>query len=361
MGMPADVTRLAIDYFEIRLIGYAFMAWLTALTMFFQAIGRPMIPTVTSFIAVGVNIVLNALLIFGLFGFPRLEVQGAAIATVIALGLQCVLLQGIFLSRAVDSRYATRGAWRFDRVKWGELLRIGVPAGLTFFMDVATWGIFTSFIVGRFGEMQLAAHSVALAVMHLSFMPAVGLNHAIAPIVGKYIGAKDIPRAMARTHTCYKLAISYMTCMGIVAAIGGPVIIRWFLPHASPELVRTGHTLLMMAALFQAFDAINIVASGALRGAGDTRWMAIITFFMAYGCFLPVAGGLAILVGWEAPGAWVGATIYIIALSGFLFTRFESRRWQSIRVFADDDPEAAADPVIDAEPAPSPGPATPAG
>jgi len=94
-----------------------------------------------------------------------------------------------------------------------------------------------------------------------------------------------------------------------------------------------GHKLLILAAVFQAFDAINIVTLGALRGAGDTRWVFYLTLTFAYAFFLPLALILAFPVHWGAVGAWVGATAYIIGLSGLLFRRFRGGRWREMDIF----------------------------
>ncbi|HOT50019.1 MAG TPA: MATE family efflux transporter, partial [Candidatus Hydrogenedentes bacterium] len=92
--------------------------------------------------------------------------------------------------------------------------------------------------------------------------------------------------------------------------------------------------LLILAAIFQAFDAINIVALGALRGAGDTRHVFYLTLAFAYGFFLPLSLILAFPAGWGAVGAWIGATAYIIGLSGLLFRRFRSGRWREMDIFS---------------------------
>ena len=115
------------------------------------------------------------------------------------------------------------------------------------------------------------------------------------------------------------------------------------------EVVRMGRILLIMAAVFQAFDAVNIVMFGALRGAGDTRWMAAMTFVMGYLVFLPTAAFFAFGLGLEALGAWVGATIYIIILSFVMFARFHRERWRNVRIFAE-DLQQEAPPELETEP-----------
>jgi MATE family multidrug resistance protein len=333
MGHSEEVTRLEIVYFRVRLFGYVFIAWQTALAAYFQAVNRPQFPMYASIIANAINAVLAYLLIFGKFGFPRWEVRGAATATVIALGLQVVMLQAVFFGKGMHAAYATRTSYAFDARKVRELLRIGGPAGIMFFLDIFNWSVFTGFIVGHFGEKSLAAHNAAVSLMHMSFMPAVGLNNAIAPIVGQWIGRGRIDRAKARTYTAMKLAMGYMFVMGIVFGVFGGVMVRGFF-SADGEVISIGHWLLIFAAVFQGFDAVNITVSGALRGAGDTRWMAVVTAIFAYAVFLPAALLFAFVLKGGAVGAWIGATIYVVGLSGLLFGRFHGERWRHINIFA---------------------------
>jgi len=208
---------------------------------------------------------------------------------------------------------------------------VGWPNGLTFFLDLFNWAIFTSWLVGRSGDDALAAHNAAISYMHVSFMPVVGLNHAIAPIVGQWIGRKRLDVAKARTYTAMRMAISYMFSMGICMALFAPYLLRLF--SADPEVIRVGRIILILAAMFQAFDATNIVLTGALRGAGDTRFMMWAFIAAGYGLFLPLAYFLAVSLDWGAIGAWVGATVYIMGLSIVLFVRFQSERWSHVRIF----------------------------
>ncbi len=335
MDNSPRVTEMEIVYFRIRLFGYVFMAWQGALAAFFQAVGRPSIPMWAGVAANVVNIGLDWVLIFGKLGFPAYGIGGAAAATVIAQVVQVALLQGAFLMRSLDREYGTRTTYGLDPVKIRELFRIGWPAGFTMFLDIFNWALFTSIIIGRFGPVQLASHNVAINFMSVSFMPVVGLHHAIAPIVGQYIGRSDIPRAKSRSYTALRLGAIYMLTVGLIMALfGKPLISLAF--TSDPEVVRIGHYLLILAAMFQGFDAVNIVMSGALRGVGDTRWMAVTTFVGAYLGFLPLAWLLAYWMDWGAVGAWIGATIYIIGLSGVLFARFHGERWRHIRIFESD-------------------------
>ncbi|MDX9975440.1 MAG: MATE family efflux transporter [FCB group bacterium] len=337
-----EVTQLEIVYFKVRLLGFVPFAWMIVLTSFFQAVGRPGLPAIAGILGNIVNAVLAYGLIFGRLGMPNWGVAGAAAAMVIGTAIQMLFLQVVFLSKPFDLRFNTRRSFALDWVKIGELVRIGWGAGLASFMDIFNWTLFTMVIVGSFGQVALAAHNVAINFMQVSFMPAIGIHNGIAPIVGRYIGEGDIPRAKARTYTAIRICMAYMVTIGLIMAIFGQSLIRLFFDPPA-EVVRVGHALLILAALFQAFDAINIAVMGALRGAGDTRWMAVVVVVAAYGGFLPLALLLGFTFDGGAIGAWIGATAYIIGLSGVLFWRFQGERWRGIRIFAKDRIAASAE------------------
>ncbi len=333
MGHGPAVTEMEIGFFQIRLLGYIPMAWGTALAAFFQAINRPRVPMYAALAGTGLNAVLNYLLIFGVWGFPRLGVNGSATATVISQYVQAGLLQLIFLRGSLSAEFGTRKYFHLDLPRLRELVRIGLPGGAGMFLDIFNWSIFTSLVVGHFGSVSLAAHTFAISFMHVSFMPAVAVNQGIAAIVGQWIGRGDIPRAKARTYTAIRLCMGYMVCMGVIFAVYGKTLIQAVF-SSDPAVIELGHKLLILAAIFQAFDAINITCMGALRGAGDTRWMMIALFVGSYLFFLPLAVFLSFGLHGEAYGAWIGATFYIISVSGVLFQRFHGERWRSISIFS---------------------------
>lgn len=336
MGHGPTVTELELTYFRIRILSFVFVAWQGALAAFFQAINRPIIPMYTTIAGNVTNIVLDYLLVFGKLGLPAMGIAGAATATVIAMMVQAALLQAIFMSAPVHREYATRGTWRFDAVKARDLFRIGWPSGLSSFLDVASWSVFTSFIVGGFGALQLAAHTAAINFMHLTFIPAMGIGMAVTPIVGQWLGRADFKRAKRRAYTATKLAIAIMVSIGTTLAVFGGSLMRVF--SEDPSVIHLGHLLLIFAAIFAGFDAVNIVMIGALRGTGDTRWMMGALAVGSYGLCLPLAWFFSGPLGLQAKGAWFGAMIYIIVLSGAFLRRFHSEAWRSITIFSEDRP-----------------------
>ena len=334
MGHSEGVTALEIEYFRIRLFGYIPLVWASALVVFFQAVNRSKIPMCVAVVANVSNVFLNYGFIFGEWGFPELGFWGAALSTSISQFFQALMLQWFFLRRDFREEYGTHTGWRFDLRRTRELIRIGIPSGCTMFFDIATWGIFVSYIVGYFGDVSLAASNVAVSFMMLSFLPAVAMNQGISAIVGQCVGRGDPGRAKARTYTALKIAWVYMGGMSLLFGVFGGLLIELVF-GVTPEVVQLGHRFLIMAAIFQAFDAVMIVSAGALRGAGDTRWVMWTTMFFAWVVFLPLALWFSFGLKGEATGAWMAATIYIISLSVVMFLRFRSEKWREINIFSE--------------------------
>lgn len=334
MGHSPEVTKQELIYFRIRLIGYFPMAMGTALASFFPSISKPKIPMYCSVLGNVLNIVLNYLLIFGKCGFPRLEIAGASISTVISQWTQTILLFGLFLSPQYSEKFGTRKHIYFNWRRMKELIRVGIPAGVGMFLDICNWSIFTSFIIGRFGAVSLAAHNIAISFMHLCFMPAVAVSIGISAIVGQWLGRGNIKVAKHRVLVALGISMAYMVTMGIILGIfGGNLISLIF--SKDPEVIHFGHLLLILAAFFQAFDAINITCLGALRGAGDTRWVMWSMIIVAYTFFLPLSYIMGFVLKMGAIGSWLAATIYICVLSLTLIFRFLSEKWSKIIIFTE--------------------------
>jgi MATE family multidrug resistance protein len=331
MNHSAEVTELELVYFRVRLAGYAFIAWQTALSSFFQAVGRPIIPMYATIVGNVLNIGLDYVFIFGKFGMPAMGIGGAAWATVLSMLVQAAMLHMLFMNDRVNGQYASRQTWRIESGKLRELFNIGWPAGLSSLFDVAAWSIFISFIVGSFGASQLAANTAAINFMHLTFVPAMAIGMAVTPIVGRWLGRGDYLTARRRAFTAMKLGMVIMITVGTMLAVFGGYLMRAF--TIDPEVIELGHFLLILAAIFAGFDAMSIILMGALRGAGDTRWIMAALFVGSYLVCLPLAALFAVVLDLGAKGAWYGATIYIIGLSGVFFWRFHQGQWRHINIF----------------------------
>jgi len=357
------IRPLEIIYFRYMIVSILLTLPARVLDQFFFGIHRPRIVFVASLGANVFNIFGNWLLIYGHWGFPQMGLEGAAIASVASWGLQIVIQLSVFLSPGMNRRYATR---LFRLVRWSdvvEIMKIGWASGLQFCNDMLSWSIFMSWLVGVFGAAHLAATSVAMRYMSLSFMPAVGIGIAATALMGKYIGQGRSDEAARVTHGALLAAMIYMGACGLAFWIFRQPMMRAFValtPSGGPggqeaarltaEIIRIGGSILLCAAVFQLFDAIGIVYVGALRGAGDTRWPMVVTMLLSWGII--VGGGYAtvkLAPGWGSIGPWAAASAYVIVLGIMLAWRFESGAWRKIDLLH----RRGVEPAVVPEPQPA--------
>lgn len=355
MGHEERLVELESRYAGIMLVGGVVALLGKAISNFFFGIHRPKLVTVAAIVGNVVNIVLNYALIYGAEGLPRfglpgvpgvpaLGVVGAAIATVTGMAVEAAIPLAVFLGRDLDRRYGIRAAWRPEWAPIRDLLRVGWPNAMQFGNEIVCWALFMSWLVGLFGTLHLTAGWITLRYMHMSFMPAVGFSVATTSLVGRYVGAgrPDLAAHRARLAVC--MALGYMTVCGLLLGIFRHELIGFFAwgsgssPEEAAEVVRIGGWMMICAAVFQTFDAIGIVYSGALRGAGDTVVPGLLTVVLSWSLIVGLGWLLATRrPEWESFGPWLASSVYIIALGFAMAGRFESGRWRSIRLIGRND------------------------
>ena len=351
-GHEPRVQELESLYFRYRLFGVGGAVMSIALGCFFQATGRPIVPMLATILANIVNFVGCYALIFGHLGMPKLGLAGSAIASNIAGWLCALMMLAIFLAKESRTIYSTWTTWKWDATRAKQFFSVGWPAGLSLGLDAASWAVFIGLIVGRFGTDCLAASGSVGMIMMGSFMPTVGLSIAVTALVGQWIGRRQPERAMARYKTALKIGVTYMTVMGLLFVIFRHELVGLFCLKSElhyAQIVDLGSKFLIFGAAFQFFDAIGIVTSGALKGAGDTKWPMMAGMVAAWGIFLPLGYLLSTHTSLGVFGGWLGATIYIYLLGAALFWRFIGGKWKQINLFgiAADRPKAEqAEPTV---------------
>jgi len=197
--------------------------------------------------------------------------------------------------------------------------------------------------------------------MHISFMPAVGLSIAVTAIVGRCMGMARPDLAARRAGLGLIIAVAYMGACALAFILFRNPMIEFFTdpglpPESRARLLEIGGTIMIAAAIFQLFDAIAIIMSGALRGAGDTVWPGVATVILSWVCIM-LGGRLIIELapGLGSLGPWLGGAAYIILLGIALLARFLGGKWRHIGLIAGPEPETLA-PLPTLEPAVSAAP-----
>lgn len=356
-----DAVRvLQTEYAQIAIAGGVFTLMAKPMHNYFFGMHKPVVVAVCVILGNAVNVFANWVLIFGHLGAPEMGLSGAALGTVIGTVFEFALPLVIFLGVKYNTLYGTRGAWRPNKVCIKDLLRIGWPAGVMFVNDLICWAILMVVLIPGAGKARALAQGlgeeaaeasatiansagyIALQFMHLSFMPAVGISIATQAVVGKAIGQGRTDRAHERAMLGLKLGMVYMGVCAIVFFVFREEGIAVFVdestsPEDRAELIRVGAVLMIGAAVFQVFDAVAIVLSAALRGAGDTVWPGVASIVLSWSCvvgvgylLIEVAPGLGVI------GPWIGASGFIVLLAIVLWLRYAGGKWRTMKLTHDD-------------------------
>jgi len=347
-GHSAALTRMETGYAQILVFGSLPLMLGRGVNQFFFGLHRPRVVTVGAIAGNVTNIVGNYLFIFGeqgipnwgipgVPGVPALGVYGAAIGTVMGTAMEFLIPLAVMLGPKMNRELRTRAAWRPDLKPIRDLLRIGWPAAIQWGNELICWAIFMAVLVGGFGDDHMTACGIAFGYMHLSFMPAVGLSVAVNSLVGKYIGAGKPDVAVARAHLCLAMAMTYMTICAAVFVLFRGALIRFFLGGAdldaaqAQHIIDIGSKLLICTAVFQTADAFGIIYTGALRGAGDTRWPLYTKIISTWGTRLPLVY-MFLGLGLGLTGIWMAMGTDFLLQSLLALWRFRGGKWKTMRV-----------------------------
>jgi len=323
MGAEGAVHTMGVDYFRIRIFGAIPIFASLAAFGYFQGLGDTKTPMRVQVGANIINIVLDYLLIFGVGPFPEMGTSGAAVATVIAFGVQGLVGTALFL----------RATWHGPKLRLEgtrELLRLGLPIGVRYLLDVLSWAVFTAF-VARQGEAHLAAHIIAIRIVSVSFLPGHGIGEAACVLTGQAVGAGDMAAAHRVARRSTVIGLWVMGLCGLGFLLFGATIVGLFNPAA--DVLEVGASLLVIAAAFQLFDAVAMIKTGALNGAGDTTYVMLVSVITSWTILVPLGWALCVATGQGAPGAWLAITAQVVVMAGLYWRRWDAR-WRTSRPVA---------------------------
>ncbi|HRZ12026.1 MAG TPA: MATE family efflux transporter [Kiritimatiellia bacterium] len=323
-------------YFAILMLGGVTAPLGAAVGGFFSGRGDTFTTMVTNVMGNVLNIVLDYAMIFGRWGFPEMGIRGAAWATVISGFVSPALLLLLYFSRRYDQPFRTRAEFRWDAVLLRRMLRFGLPAALHLVLDV---GAFTLFVLltGRLGATALAASNIALSINNIAFMPLIGISIAASILVGQYQGRRQGAIAEKAGWTSLKLGWIYMGVIALTFALFPQAYFRLFTWRGGAELpleniLPVGRWLLLMMAAWGLLDAVNLILSGALKGAGDTRFVMIYSVVMAWGFWMSGEMVIIFLLGGGIVPAWAWMTAFVFVMAAGFLWRFRSGRWKTIEL-----------------------------
>jgi MATE family multidrug resistance protein len=329
LDQDPTVARLALPYLQIMGWSLIPMLLFLALKQFTDGLERTKTAMILSLSAIPINVFLNWLLIYGNWGFPRMELTGAGWATFITRVLIFIVLGLIVLYHRTFRRYvAVRSiVWKLRWQTIKELLEIGIPSSFQITMEAGAFAI-SGILIGTIGAVEQAAHQIALSLASLTFMVSMGLSQASSIRTSNTFGRKDWPLISEIGKSTLVMALIYGTfCAAIF------ILFRYQLPYVfndDKEVVSMAEYLLLFAALFQISDSTQSISAGLLRGIKDVK---IPTFFIAIAYWaigIPVGCLLAFYYNMGAAGIWMGFITGLTFSAAFLSFRFRKMVRKSI-------------------------------
>jgi multidrug resistance protein, MATE family len=270
-----------------------------------------------------VNAFGNWVLIYGHLGFRARGITGSGWSTCVARIYMALVLLTTLLY--VESRRALP-AWmetmQVDLRRMAALLKLGMPAAAQILLEIGAFSGATA-LCARLGPVPLSGHEIALNCAAFTFMVPLGIGSAAAVRVGQNLGRKDFAAARRAGWSALLLGAGFMSCAGLVFVSAPKFIARLFSPDA--RVIRVGATLLLVAAAFQLFDGVQTVATGALRGTGDTRTPMLANLVAYWFIGLPVGYVLCFRLGWGALGIWIGLCVGLMIIGSGLLIAWHRR------------------------------------
>jgi len=270
-----------------------------------------------------VNFVGNWVLIYGHWGFPAMGITGSGWSTCFArIYMALVLLATLIYVESKRGLSEWIGEMRVDFRRMWALLALGAPAATQILLEVGAFSGATA-LCAKLGAVQLSGHEIALNCASFTFMVPLGISSAAAVRVGQEIGRGAPERAHVAGWSAIVLGAGFMSCMGLLFVTIPQAIARIFSPD--PVVIQVGSRLLLVAAAFQLFDGLQTVATGALRGSGDTRtpmWANLVAYWFIG---LPAGAVLCFRFGWGALGIWSGLCAGLIMIGIVLLWTWHSR------------------------------------
>jgi MATE family multidrug resistance protein len=322
-GANPTVMGHLVPYIRALLWGIPLLLLYAAFRRYLQAVNivKPVMFALVS--ANLINIGGNWLLMYGHWGVQPMGLAGSGWSTSVSRAyMAAVLLAAVLWHEHKTGNLLFHVAWMPDFGRIRRLVLLGLPAAGQMLFEGAVFGIVTV-LAARLDEVSLAAHSIAVQVIATTFMVPLGISSAAAVRVGQAVGAKNLHGATVAGWTALAISGLFMGSAGILLWAAPAWLVRLFIGDSA--VVASGAVLLRIAAFFELFDGLQVVATGALRGLGDTRspMYAHLAGYWIIG--LPVVYVLCFPLHWGVSGIWVGLTAALILIGTALVLVWRSR------------------------------------
>lgn len=316
-------------YLQIQMLGFVFMALTTTITAVLRGVGDSRTAMIYNLIANVVNVIFNYLLIYGNFGFPKMGVAGASLATIIGQFVAFVIAAFCILRGRGYLQLRFREGFKPDRETLLNIFNIGLPAMVEQLLMRAGIIIYSK-TVAALGTVPFATHQVCMNIQALSFMSGQAFAVSATTLMGQSLGKRRPDMAQAYCTRTRRVGMVIAILIGVTFVFFGADLVALY--NDDPEIVQLGGKILMFVAVMQPLQSSQFIIAGALRGAGDTRATAVITFITVL-LVRPLSAILLINVfHWGLEGAWVAMVLDQLLRSILVLMRYQGGKWKRIRL-----------------------------
>jgi multidrug resistance protein, MATE family len=328
MGHAPDQVELEKTYYTILMFCSVTILIKVCLSTFFSGIGRTRVVMICDVLGILLNIPLSWCLIFGKAGLPTLGIAGAAYGTVISTVFTIVIYLLFYLAKENRELFKINSSFVFDRGITGRYLRLGFPSGLEMFLNVAAFNLFL-LMFQSYGIVEAASATIVFNWDILSFVPLLGLNIAVMSMIGRFVGAGDMHKANEVTTAGYILGIGYSLFLALNFLVFRDVLVEIFIFYEEDADAIRSLSRYMMVGLscYVLCEGMLQVATGVLRGAGDTRWVMWASTSMHW-AMLVIQFFIIKVFAFGPRFSWIGFVIMILGLASVFIYRLGSNRWR---------------------------------
>ncbi|MBQ4820353.1 MATE family efflux transporter [Aquimarina sp. MMG016] len=329
MKQPIEVVELAIPYLDLVAFSLIPLIVFQAFKQFSDGLSMTRYPMYATLVANVVNVVLNYLLIFGKFGFPQLGIVGAAVGTLASRFIMVIFLWIFLRNKEKSKAFVTNiKFFTLENRMLKKILALGFPSSLQMFFEVA---IFTAaiWLSGILGKNPQAANQIALNLASMTFMVAMGLSVAAMVRVGNQKGLQQFKELRRIAISIFLLTFLIETIFAIFFILFNEMLPEIYLDVKdvknladNTEVISIAAKLLVIAALFQISDGIQVTVLGALRGMQDVKIPTVITFIAYWVIGFPISYYLGLYTEYKSSGIWIGLLAGLTASAILLYIRF---------------------------------------
>jgi MATE family multidrug resistance protein len=329
-GMGHDPIQVELErsYYMILMLGTPVFLAKICIASYFAGIGRTYIVMICDVCGLVLNVPLCYAMVFGKFGLPEMGIVGAGFSTIIAEIFSFSLFIIFYLQKEHREKFKVLQSFHLDMGILRRFLRLGFPSGLELFLNVAAFNLFL-LMFQAYGVVEGASAAIVFNWDILSFVPMIGLNIGVISLIGRFVGAQDMERANEVIAAGFLMGIAYSAVLAILYITFRFQLVEIFAPPDGDFSEIRSLAAFMMVGLssYAMADAICLVSGGVLRGAGDTRWLMIVSVSLHWAML--VAQYFIILVFKLDPRiSWLAFVVLMLCIAVVYMWRLVSGKWR---------------------------------